>query len=138
MAIKRIIGKANKRNRKCLRCGRQTENNLRDNVIHICEHCGQKHYVDVYKDCIALTVVERPDMRNRTRRSKEELEQQKARRELIERAEARRLEQWEDAHREWLEEFAAMTESEQQKEYEYMGEEMAARVKRYIEKRKSV
>lgn len=89
MAIKRIIGKRNSKNRKCLCCDKQIETTLKDNKIYTCEHCGQRHYIDVYPNSIVLTVVERPDIR---RRSGEEItpEQKIARQELIERAEANR------------------------------------------------
>lgn len=89
MAIKRIVGKRNSKYRKCLGCDKQIDATLKDNKIYTCEHCGQRHYIDVYQNCIVFTVVERPDIR---RRPGEEItpEQKMARQELIERAEANR------------------------------------------------
>lgn len=92
MAIKVIIGKVNKKNRKCLRCNKQIERVLRDNTVYTCEHCGQQHLVDVYANCIALTVAERPDVRKR-RKGHLTPEQEQARERrlmLIEKVETRR------------------------------------------------
>lgn len=89
MAIKIIIGRANKKYRKCLRCKKQIEEALKDNVIYTCEHCGQQHFVDIYGGNIALTVVEHPYARRRPCGLLTP-EQQEARRRLIEKVEARK------------------------------------------------
>ena len=90
-AIKVIIGKANKKYRRCLRCNQQIEAPLRDNSIYTCERCGQQHLVDVYRHCIHLTVAERPEVRRRPA-GKLTPEQLRARQRLIDKVEAKKRE----------------------------------------------
>lgn len=138
MAIKRIIRRSDRKHRKCLWCGRSLERVLMDDEIYTCEHCGQQHFVDIYKNTIEITVVERPDVRHRPAGCTESIteSQRQARVALIEKAEKRRLEdeKWIEDCRGWLEELAAMPEAELKKEYKCMSEETARRVKRYLEK----
>lgn len=68
MVIKRIIRKNDKGHRSCLRCGRIIEGALWDDEVYICWYCGQQHFVDIYKNTIEITVVERPDVRHRPQR----------------------------------------------------------------------
>lgn len=88
-AIKAMIGRFNKKRRKCLRCNKQIETPLKDDAVYTCERCGQQHFVDVYPDYIALTAVERPEVRRRPA-GKLTPEQRKARKQLIEKVEAKR------------------------------------------------
>ena len=134
MAIKRIIGRYNKKYKSCLKCGRPIDKVLRDDEVYTCERCGQQHLIDVYKDTIVITVAERPDIR---RRPAEMITQQRrARQELINRvAERKEADTWEAKNRDWLEEVAAMPQWEQEIEFSLMGEEMLRRVKRYLDKR---
>ena len=139
MAIKRIIGRYNKKYKSCLRCGKYIDKTLRDDIVYTCEHCGQQHFVDVYPNAIALTVMERPEIRRR-HLDYATVEQKKAMQALIDKVEARKvkLDEWEEAHKDWLEEVAEMPERDQKIELSLMGEEMKERVKRYIEKRKYI
>lgn len=134
MAIKRIIGRHNKKYKRCLKCERPINKVLRDDEVYTCEHCDQQHLIDVYQDIIVLTVAERPDIR---RRPEEALTpQRRARRELIKKAEERKeAEAWEVKNRDWLEELATMPEYERKIELSLMGEEMLRRVKRYFDNR---
>lgn len=65
MAIKRIIGRHNEKYRSCLSCGQHMYKALKDNEIYTCGSCEQQHFVDIYQDCIVLTVVEHEDIRRR-------------------------------------------------------------------------
>lgn len=136
MAIKRIIGRYGKKYRSCLRCSKATEQTLRDDTIFICDNCGQQHFVDVYPNCIALTVIERPEVRKR-HIDHITPQQQRARERLIDRVEARRrgLDAWEEKYRDWLEELAELPEREREVEFSLMDEEMLRRVKKYLDKR---
>ena len=64
MAVKRIFNKNNIKSRKCLKCNHPITKTLRDNVIYTCK-CGQSHFVDIYGNRCALTVKEKPQLRNR-------------------------------------------------------------------------
>lgn len=139
MVIKRIIRRSDRGHRSCLVCRRIIDKKLSDDEVYTCWHCGQQHFVDVYKNTIEITVVERPDVRHRPAGCTESIteSQRQARVALIEKAEKRRLEdeKWIEDCRGWLEELAAMPEAELKKEYKCMSEETARRVKRYLEKR---
>jgi len=63
MAIKRIIGRRDKKFRSCLNCGQHIDKVLRDDEVYTCERCGQQHLIDVYADHITMTVAERPGLR---------------------------------------------------------------------------
>lgn len=89
MGIKIFIARFNKKRRKCLRCKRQIETPLKDDTVYTCEGCGQQHFVDILPDYIALTVVERPDVRRRPL-GRLTPEQRAARKRLFERVEAKR------------------------------------------------
>ena len=65
MAIKKSFSKTDQKHRTCLSCNHKIEERLKDNTIHKCVRCGQKHFVDVYSDVIVLTVAERPEIRRR-------------------------------------------------------------------------
>lgn len=65
MILKRVGSIKNKKNKKCLQCGRLMVG-LKDNEVHRCGACGQKHYVDIYGTTLVLTVAERKDLRHRT------------------------------------------------------------------------
>ena len=136
MAIKRIIGRFERKYRSCLRCGQPVDRVLRDNEVFACERCGQQHFVDVYADHIVLTVAERPDIRRRLINETAPREQ-RIRQTLIAKVEAKEMEAtaWEEKYREWLEELAGMPEREREVEFSYMGEEMLQSVKAYLEKR---
>jgi ribosomal protein L37AE/L43A len=86
MAVKRVFGRTAKKQRKCLTCETAIEKRLRDDTVYICEHCGQRHFVDVYKDSIHLTVFEKPELRRRPE-GRLTKEQRQARRRLIEKVE---------------------------------------------------
>ena len=136
MAIKRIIGRWQKKHRKCLCCGTEIDKELQDNVVYICGYCGQRHFVDVYEKTIVLTVIERPDVRYRPA-PESVTEGSKAGRKLVAKVDARRLEAdvWEETYKDWLEELAEMPEQEREADLKLMGEEMLGRVLRYLEKR---
>ena len=136
MVIKRIIGQRTKKYRSCLRCGQPIEKVLQDDTVHTCEHCGQQHFVDVYVDRTILTVVERPEVRRRPA-TQITPDQRKARKELIERAEKRRQEDeaWIEKYKDWLEELAAMPQTELVLELSFMDADMLRRVNLYFEKR---
>lgn len=136
MAIKRIIGRHNKKYRSCLNCGQHIDRILRDDEVYTCECCGQQHLIDVYQDSIAMTVAERPEIRRRPA-TKITPKQQRARQALVARAEARKLEAdaWEEKYRDWLEELAGLPEREREVEFSLMDEEMLRRVKKYLDKR---
>ena len=65
MILKRVGSIKNKKNKKCLQCGRLMVG-LKDNEVHRCGACGQKHYVDIYGTTLVLTAAERKDLRHRT------------------------------------------------------------------------
>lgn len=65
MILKRAGSIKNKKNKKCLQCGRLMVG-LKDNEVHKCGFCGQKHYVDIYGTTLVLTAAERKDLRHRT------------------------------------------------------------------------
>lgn len=65
MAIKRSIGKGNRKYKKCLRCDQPITAVLQDDKIYTCPQCGQQHLIDVYPQSITMTVAERPDIRRR-------------------------------------------------------------------------
>lgn len=65
MIFKRVGSIKNKKNKKCLQCGRLMVG-LKDNEVHRCGACGQKHYVDIYSTTLVLTAAERKDLRHRT------------------------------------------------------------------------
>lgn len=137
MAIKRIIGKQNNKYKSCLRCGQATEQKLWDDTVYTCQRCGQRHFVDVYRDRIVLTVVEYPDIRRRPA-NKVTPKQERARAALIVKVEEKRqaeYEAWIEKYEEWLEELAEMSEQEREVEFSLMDEEMLRRVKLYLEKR---
>lgn len=136
MALKRIIGRHNKKYRTCLNCGKSIYKVLKDNEPYTCDRCGQKHLIDVYPDNITMTVAERPDLRYRPETEKMSKEQ-RARKALIAKVDSRRMEEetWEDKYRDWLEELAEMPERERKVELDLMGEELLSRVKRYLDKR---
>lgn len=138
MALKRIIGRKEKKYKTCLNCGKRIEGALKDNEVYTCKSCGQQHLIDVYKDHITITVAERPELRNRPATTVTP-EQQKAREALIAKVEARKKngDDWEERHRDWLEELAGLPEKERELEFSFMGEEMLRRVKAYLEKRKT-
>lgn len=129
MAIKRIIGKQNVKYKTCLRCGRRIEAVLKDDEVYTCEHCGQQHFVDVYKNRIVLTVAEYADLRRRP--------PEKARAALIAKVEKKRQEEkaWVEKHKAWLEELAAMPEQDREIEFSLMGLDMLKLVKAYLENR---
>ena len=139
MAIKRVIGAKNTKYKTCLRCNKKISKRLRDDTIYTCESCGQQHFVDVYPDKIALTVTEWPEIR---RRSPYLIttEQEKARQALIDKVDEHsvKLDEWEEANKDWLEEVAEMPESDRKIEFALMGKEMKERVINYIEKRKYI
>lgn len=136
MAIKRIISRQSKKYRKCLNCGQHIDRILRDDEVYTCEYCGQQHLVDVYADRIAITVAERPEIRRRPA-AKVTPQQQRARKVLVARAEARKLEAdaWEEKYRDWMEELAELPEREREVEFNLMDEEMLRRVKKCLDKR---
>ena len=136
MAIKRIIGRCDKRFRSCLSCGQHIDRVLKDDEVYTCERCGQQHLIDVYVDHVVLTVIERPEIRRRPT-SKVTPQQQRARKVLVARVESRKLEAdaWEEKYRDWLEELAELPESEREVEFSFMDEEMLRRVKKYLDKR---
>ena len=139
MAIKRIIGRKNEKYKTCLRCNKKINKTLRDDTIYVCENCGQQHFVDVYPDTIALTVTEQPEIRRRNL-YKIISEQEKARQALVGKVDDQsvKLDEWEEAHKDWLEEVAEMPESDREIEFALIDEEMKERVTNYIEKRKSI
>lgn len=136
MAIKRIIGRHNKKHRSCLNCGRLIDKVLRDDEVYTCPRCGQRHLIDVYPDSIAMTVAERPDVRRRPD-TKIVTQAQRARRTLIAKVDSRRQEAdaWEEKYRDWLEELAELPEREREVEFSLMDEAMLRRVKKYLDKR---
>ena len=136
MAIKRIIGRYTKKQRKCLRCGEKIEKALYDDIVYNCESCGQLHYVDIYKDTIVLTVVEHPEVRRRPKRENI-TEQSRARQKLIAKVNTRRMEAtaWEETYRDWLQELAEMPEQQREIELSLMEGELLRRVTQYLEKR---
>lgn len=90
MAIKRIMGKGYKKYKKCLRCNVPIEAVLRDCTVYTCPGCGQGHYVDIYRTSMAITILERPDVRKRHKGAVTP-EQEIARAQLIERVEMRKM-----------------------------------------------
>ena len=136
MAIKRIIGRHDKKFRSCLNCGQHIDKVLRDDEVYTCERCGQQHLIDVYVDHITMTVAERPELRRRPA-AKITPQQERARKALVARAEARKLEAdaWEEKYRDWLEELAELPEREREVEFSLMDEAMLCRVKKYLDKR---
>lgn len=136
MAIKRIIGRRDKKFRSCLNCGQHIDKVLRDDEVYTCERCGQQHLIDVYVDHITMTVAERPELRRRPA-AKITPQQERARKALVARAEARKLEAdaWEEKYRDWLEELAELPEREREVEFSLMDEAMLRRVKKYLDKR---
>ena len=137
MAIKRIIGRYNKKYKSCLRCGQAIEQKLYDDSVYTCDRCGQQHFVDVYPEKIVLTAMEYPDIRRRPA-NKITKEQERARKLLNEKAENEsraEYEEWVEQYKDWLEELAEMPAPKREIEFSYMSEEMLRRVKLYLEKR---
>ena len=136
MAIKIIIGRGDKKSRKCLFCGSKIEKALKDDEVYTCERCGQRHLVDIYPDCIHITVAERPEIRHRNVDTTTE-EQRQARRDLIARVEAKRKaeKEWVEKYKDWLEELAAMSKKQLKIELAMTDEELLKRVQKYLEKR---
>ena len=66
MAIKRTGTLRDPKATKCLKCGMKAEKfHWKDDTIHECTYCGQKHFVDIYGNKITMTIVERPELRRR-------------------------------------------------------------------------
>ena len=83
-----------------------------------------------------MTVAERPELRRRPA-AKITPQQERARKALVARAEARKLaaDAWEEKYRDWLEELAELPEREREVEFSLMDEAMLCRVKKYLDKR---
>lgn len=64
IALKRVSPMYREKARTCLRCGRQIEQHLFDNVEYTCK-CGQRHFVDIKNNTLILTAAEHPEMRKR-------------------------------------------------------------------------
>lgn len=136
MAIKRIIGRYDKRFRSCIKCGLFIDRVLKDDEVYTCERCGQQHLIDVYVDRIVLTAAERPEIRRRPA-AKITPQQKRARKALVARVDSRNQEAdaWEEKYRGWLEELAELPENEREVEFNFMDKEMLRRVQKYLDKR---
>lgn len=72
MAIKRSFSVKDKKGRACLKCGRELPlEQMKDDTICTCV-CGQKMFVDRYASKAVLTVCERPELRRRLEKIKDD------------------------------------------------------------------
>ena len=64
MSLKRAGSIHSKGTKNCLKCGYELQD-LQDDVVNTCSHCGQQHLVDLIGSSLTLTVIEKPELRHR-------------------------------------------------------------------------
>lgn len=64
MSLKRAGSIHSRGTKNCLKCGYELQD-IQDDVVNTCSHCGQQHLVDLIGSSLTLTVIEKPELRHR-------------------------------------------------------------------------